>query len=203
MCRCRNLGRGNVHEHVLQRIQLHIARLVAVRQAQSHFLTASTARNHAHAHFHQADIAFGGGLHTVGMERHFAAAAQRQARRSHHHRNGRVPDAHHRVLELADHHFHLVVFLFYGVHEQHGKVGSRREIITFVGNHQAAIILLGHRNRLVDAFNHFGPDGVHLGAELQVQHAVADVKQRGSGVFPHHFVFAQRVEQNEFFRSGN
>src|SRR6266852_2761934 len=50
-------------------------------RARQHLLRSTTPGNEPDADFHQPDVALGGSLHAVAVERDLAAAPERQARR--------------------------------------------------------------------------------------------------------------------------
>ena len=153
--------------------------------ARQHLLGAAAGRNQADADLDQADVAFGGRLHAVAVQRDLASAAERQPGRADDDRHVRVAQRLRRSLKRADHQIDLVPVAFLRLEQQQHEVGAGGEVRRVVADDQRREV----RRRLLDAgvqhLDRVAADGVHLRMELDRQHAVAEIDEAGAGVLPH------------------
>ena len=125
------------------------------------------------------------------MQGHLASTTQRESVRSYHYRDRRKAHSGGHLLEHTDGHVQFIEFLFNGQHEHHGDVGSCTEVGCVVTDHQSAVVLLCNSDALIDRFNDLSTDHVHLGMELQVEDAIADVVQGSTGILKDRFFCAR------------
>ncbi len=116
------------------------------------------------------------------MERDLHAAAQRQTKRRDHDRLGRVLEGHIGVLEGAHGLVNLLPLLFLRAHEQKHEVGSDAEIRALVANHHGVETFVERFEPGVDHLHRVRANRVHLGVELETDHAVAQIDEAGAGV---------------------
>ena len=152
--------------------------------ALQHLLAPAPTGDNADADFHQAHIGFGMGLDRIAMQQDFTPSPQGHAR-------GRADDGEGGVFER-------LIGLLPGFHDlfnrgPEGDIGSEegkpqvrphREVRALVINHEA-LVALG-RNGLHGFYqqgHNLIVEAVHLRGELEAQHAVANIPNRGRGVF--------------------
>ena len=102
------------------------------------------------------------------VQRHFAAAAQRHAKGRDHHRLGRELDELRHVLELADHHVHLIPLLILHRHQQQHDVGADGEVRRVVADDEGVkfVARAARLEHLRGELNNVGAQRVHLGVKL-------------------------------------
>ena len=100
------------------------------------------------------------------------------------HRYRREARTGHRILELGDHQVDFIKLLIAGKHEQHGQVGTSREVASLVANHQSFVGFFSHADGGIDALNHFGSHGIHFGMEFKADDLVSQVHYRGTSITP-------------------
>ena len=148
---------------------------------------ATGAGNQPHAHFHQTDIALHRRDALGGVHRHFATTAQGQAT------DGR--DGGHIGVTQFEHHalqFSRSAINGLGAthHEgwQHGlQVCTGGEHLVGRPDDQTLVVLFGHVDRFVQAFDDTGADSVHLGLDAGDDDFVIQRPQANG------FVFMQRL----------
>ena len=144
---------------------------------------AASARHQAHTHFHQTDVAFHGDNAFAGVHRHLAATAQSQTAYG---RNGwhvGVTQFEHDTLQFG----RGAVNGFGAPHHkgrQHGlEIGAGREHLVGRPDHQALEVFFGQVDGGVQALDHTGTDGMHLGLDAGDQDVVVKCPQSNGLVF--------------------
>ncbi len=120
------LRHGNVLENRPQRVD-QIAGIAARRMfvgANGHFFRAAATGNQSYAHFDQSHVGLRRGLNARRVQRNFASAAQRHAKRRGDHRAWRVLDGHVHALELAHRHMQVIPFAFLRADQHHHQIGA-------------------------------------------------------------------------------
>ena len=97
---------------------------------------------------------------------------------------GREACPRHCVLKLSDHQVDFVKLLISGKHEQHGQVGTSREVASFIADDKPFVGFFSHANGRIDALNDFGTHGVHFGVELQSDDLVSKIDDRSPCIAP-------------------
>ncbi len=153
-----------------------------LRRSRHHLLGAGSGRNEPHSHLDQAHIGFARGLHAIGMQADLAATAEREARRGDDDRYLRVPQSHGGLLELPDDEVDVVPVLFLCFEEQQHQVGAGGEVRRVVADHERGEVLFRFAHARLQHLQRVGADRVHLGVELDREHAIANVHEAGPGV---------------------
>ncbi len=116
------------------------------------------------------------------MQNHLHSAAQRQAKGRGHHGLGRVLQRHVGVLEGAHRPVKVVPFAFLNGHQHQHQVRAHAEIRRLVADHHGVEALVQALQPGVNHLHGVSPNGVHLGMELEADHAVAEVDQACAGI---------------------
>jgi hypothetical protein len=130
-----------VRKRSRMRVDADVAFLQFIAEAQRELLGAAAAGDHAHAEFHEAHVGLGVRHHLVRVQAELGAAAEAELVRCGHHGDAAVAHAHHGVLERADGHVQVLVFLLHGHHEDHAHVGAGAEERAVVVDHEAFVAL--------------------------------------------------------------
>ena len=112
-----HLGCSNVHEVLLELVELHVTTNDAVGETKGHLLSSAASRNQPYAYFHQTHVEFGMRLNVVGMKRQLASATQRHVMRRYDNGYRREACPRHRILKLGNHQVDFVKLLVPGKHE--------------------------------------------------------------------------------------
>ena len=195
-----NFCLANSKEAIAKSVYADVAVVHFIARAHGKFGSATTTGDHAYTKFNQAHVKFGMCDHLVGVHTKFAATAQCHLMGSSHDRNTRVAHPQHGILKLPDGHFELVVFLLSGHHKDHADIGTGAKIITGIRYDETFVTGFGHIDCLVEAFDDIAANGIHLGVELYVDNAIAEILNRYARVFPEDGIFGEVVEEDLSFK---
>ena len=154
--------------------------------AQRQLLRAAAGGEQPDADLDEPHVRLGERVHRRRVQADLAAAAERQPVRRRDDRHLRVLHRHHRLLEGLHHERDLVVRPLGDRHRQQHQVRAGRERLALVRDDEPAALRLGAAERPVHHREHVVPDGVHLGVELEAEHAVAEVEHGRARVPLHH-----------------
>ena len=155
--------------------------------AEQHLEAAASGGDDTHAHFHQTDVELGVTHHPLASHGQLAATTQGQVEGGRHRRERGVGQHSGRELQPAGHLLDEVELPFLGGVQHHHQVGPGAEVLPLVAHHQA---LEAAGDVLLDGLLHQADDavvqGVHLAAEGQAGHVVAQVEELAAAVLGHH-----------------
>src|SRR5579885_599610 len=165
--------------------------------AQQQFLDAAARRDQAQSYLDEAHIRFRVGAHVMAVHYHLGPATQGATGQGNYHRNRTIFEQHVRLLQGVDGRTQHLPLARLRAHQHQQHVGARREVLRLVTDDDGAELLLALLNSIAQHLDDALVDSIHLRVELDANHAVAQIDQRGGAVVAQHPVFGLRRCQRD------